>query len=90
MSSNKNHILDEEVPEINVSVLAPAKNRIIISGKSYNIHPVYDLYAGSRDGDIINIVNKKKVGGHTLNTGYLSCMVRKHAQKRYKIYMGMF
>ena len=31
---------------------------IIINDCVYKLHPIYDLYAGSKDGNIINITKK--------------------------------
>ena len=45
-----------------------------------NIHPIYDLYAGSEDGNIINIIKKVPNKGNKTKSGYLKCVVRKHGQ----------
>ena len=54
----------------------------------YNVHPIYDLYAADKNGNIINIVNKKKFKGNKKKNGYLKCMVRKHrgSAKNYHVH----
>jgi len=52
----------------------------------YKVHPIYDLYAGSKDGNVINIIKKIPLLGNMQNSGYLGCMVRKHAQSGQKTY----
>ena len=59
---------------------------IEIDGIFYKIHPVYDLYAGSEDGKIINIVKKNPLVNKKTNNGYNKCTVRKHRQKGVKTY----
>ena len=50
----------------------------------YYIHPVYNLYAADRKGNIINIIKKVPIKGQKQANGYLQCFVRKHAQKGQK------
>ena len=52
-----------------------------IENVSYYIHPVYDLYAADRNGNIINIVKKALIKGYKNNFGYMKCTVRKHGQR---------
>ena len=59
-------------------------NKIEIENCVYQIHPVYDLYASDKNGNIINIVKKIPMTGTKNNRGYLLCGVRKHGQKGYK------
>ena len=61
-------------------------NQIIINNCAYNIHPIYDLYAGSKDGSIIHILIRVAHKGNKTNRGYLNCMVRKHSQSGFKHY----
>ena len=59
-------------------------NKIEIENCVYQIHPVYDLYASDKNGNIINIVKKIPMIGTKNNRGYLLCGVRKHGQRGYK------
>ena len=59
---------------------------ITIEGCVYKVHPVYDLYAASEDGRIINIVKQIPRRGNENNSGYLMFHVRKHGQSGRKIY----
>ena len=60
---------------------------IIINNCVYKLHPIYDLYAGSKDGNIINITKKIPNIGNKNNRGYLICAVRKYAQPGHKVYL---
>ena len=53
---------------------------IKISDRNYLIHPVYDLYAASDDGSIINVENKIPSKGDKSCNGYMKCLVRKNSQ----------
>lgn len=52
----------------------------------YKIHPIYDLYAGSEDGNIINIIRRIPNSGRVHKSGYLMFNVRKHRQSGNKTY----
>ena len=52
---------------------------ITIDDCLYFVHPVYDLYAGSKDGNTINIIKRVPHKGNKKNSGYLNVHVRKHA-----------
>ena len=41
--------------------------KIIIEDRVFSVHPVYDLYAGSEDGNIINIIKKVPHKGNKNN-----------------------
>ena len=60
--------------------------KIIINDRAFSVHPVYDLYAASEDGNVINIIKKVPHKGKRQHNGYLSCMVRKHGQHGQKTY----
>ena len=47
----------------------------------YYVHPIYDLYAGDENGNIINIVKKVPMKGNLNYYGYLKVCVRKHCGK---------
>ena len=59
---------------------------ITINNNVYKIHPTYDLYAASQDGNIINIIKRVPHKGNKTHGGYLNCMVRKHSQSGQKTY----
>ena len=59
---------------------------ITINKCLYSIHPIYNLYAGSKDGNVINIIKQVPRKGNKKNNGYLMCMVRKHGQSGFKHY----
>ena len=59
-------------------------SKIEINKCVYNIHPIYDLYAADKNGNVMNIVKKVSMKGCKHITGYLYCCVRKHAQKGQK------
>ena len=63
---------------------------IEISNKKYLIHPVYDLYAASDDGSIINVDNKIPSKGHKSCNGYMKCLVRKNDQMLRIYYVHRF
>ena len=50
----------------------------------YKVHPVYDLYAANKAGDVINVVKKDIMKGHKKNNGYMACTIRKYAQRGQK------
>ena len=52
------------------------KKRVIIDGKKFYKHGVFDNYAASKDGVVINLKNKKNIKMFKNNSGYL----------RFKIY----
>jgi len=54
----------------------------------YFVHPIYDLYAGSKDGNVIHITKRVLNKGHKTNRGYVSVSVRKHSQSGYKVYLA--
>ena len=59
---------------------------ITINECVYNVHPIYDLYAGSKDGNFISIIKKIPIQGNKQRNGYLNISVRKHAQPGQKSY----
>lgn len=64
---------------------------ITINETEYRIHPEFDLYAGSKNGKIINIVKKKPFEGYPASNGYKICFVRRHKQRGYKnLYVHRF
>jgi hypothetical protein len=59
-------------------------DQIIVNGKSFRIHPIYDMYGGSEDGDIMHIVKQDPTCGGKNGNGYLSVGVRSRSGKRRK------
>ena len=70
-------------------------SKIEIKKCVYNIHPVYDLYAADKNGNIMNIVKKVPIKGNKLHSGYMMCC-KKACSKRTKkllhpsVCVGMF
>lgn len=64
---------------------SPSQKRSIyeVDGIKYRCHPIYDLYAASRCGKII----QKPLVGNLINTGYLLCMVRRSDDVTQKHYL---
>ena len=56
--------------------------KIAINECVYYVHPVYDLYASDKNGNVINIVKKVPIKGTQNNSGYLYVGVRKYCGKR--------
>ena len=60
---------------------------IKIDGCVYKIHPIYNLFAGSKDGRFVHILKQvPHIGNKSCGDGYLNCSVRKHGQPSYKNY----
>lgn len=57
---------------------------IKVDGCVYYVHPVYNLYAGSKDGRVIHIIKQVPHKGNKINSGYLRVCVRKHGQSGQK------
>ena len=60
-------------------------SNIEISNCVYKVHPIYDLYASDKDGNVINIIKEVPHLGHKSSSVYLQCSVRKYSGK-YKVY----
>ena len=63
--------------------------QLVIGRRVYQIHPIYDLYAASRDGKIIHIVKQDPISGSRNHNGYIQCCVRRYGgknQKTYRVY----
>ena len=71
-------------------IIKPSQQGIKISDKKYLIHPVYDLYAASDDGSIINIEDKIPSKGDKTYNGYMKCLVRKNGQMLRIYYVHRF
>ena len=62
--------------------------KITINECVFCVHPIYNLYAASEDGNIIHIIKTVPHKGNEKNDGYLKCMVRKHGQSGQKTYQA--
>ena len=58
--------------------------KITINERVYVTHPIYNLYAGSKDGKIIHIIKQVPHVGNKNHNGFLNVCVRKHAQSGQK------
>lgn len=59
---------------------------ITINECVFNVHQIYDLYASSKDGNVINIIKQVPHKGNKNNSGYMCCSIRKHGQSGQKKY----
>ena len=50
----------------------------------FSVHPIYNLYAGSKDGNVINIIKQVPHKGSKNHSCYLNVCVRKHGQSGVK------
>jgi hypothetical protein len=53
-----------------------ANNKIIVDGKSFRIHPIYDMYGSSEDGFVVHVKKLKPLIGIRNFAGYLWISVR--------------
>ena len=60
--------------------------KLIINNRVFKTHPIYTLYAASRDGYIIHIIKQKPNKGNKDRHGYMKCKVRQHGQSGFKNY----
>ena len=61
-------------------------SKIEINECVYHIHPIYNLYAANKYGEIVHIIKQLPLNGNNQPNGYMMCSVRKHAQKGRKSY----
>ena len=61
---------------------------ITINKRVFFVHPIYNLYASSKDGYIINIIKQVLHKGNKTHRGYLNVGVRKNSQTGYKAYQA--
>ena len=59
---------------------------IEINNCIYKVHPVFNLNASDKNGNIIHLVRQVPNPGQKHKSGYLVCMVRKHGQNGQKHY----
>ena len=60
--------------------------KLIINNRVFKTHPIYTLYAASRDGYIIHIIKQKPNKGNKDRHGYMKCKVRQHGQSGFENY----
>lgn len=60
------------------------KREIVVNGLKFRVHPVYDQYAASECGKIVNIDRKNILLGKFEKSGYLRCTVRRKNTKERK------
>ena len=65
-------------------------NKITINECVYNIHPIYNLYAVSENGEILHICKNIKMKGNNNHTGYLVCNAKKCSRKSKPISIHRF
>ena len=52
------------------------KREIHVNGLKFRVHPVYDQYAASKCGKVVNIDRKAILLGKLKTSGYLFCTVQ--------------
>ena len=60
--------------------------KIIINDCVYNIHPIFNLYAASKDGYIVHIVKQVPNKGKKVKQGYMHIKVRRYGESGFKDY----
>ena len=55
---------------------------IIVNNTFFKTHPIFELYASSLDGKIINVNKKNPFFGNKSHNGYLTCSVKKNETKQ--------
>lgn len=67
------------------------KREIVVNGLKFRVHPVYDQYAASECGKIVNIDREAILLGNPLNSNYLVCNVRaRNTRKRKTVLLHRF
>ena len=65
-------------------------SKIEINQCVYSVHPVYDLYASDKDGNIIHILKKIPTKSNKQRNGYIKCNVKKYGDKQKSYYIHRF
>ena len=60
--------------------------KIIVNNCVYKTHPIFTLYAASRDGKIIHLIKQIPQIGTENNNGYFMLSVRKFGESKQKNY----
>ena len=67
------------------------KREIVVNGLKFRVHPVYDQYAASECGKIVNIDREAILLGNPLNSNYLVSNVRaRNTRKRKTVLLHRF
>ena len=61
------------------------ENEIDVNGLKFRVHPIYDQYAASECGKIVNIDREAILLGNLTNTNYLRCWVRAKNKRKLKM-----
>ena len=63
---------------------------ISIQNVIYKIHPIYNMYAGAKNGSVIHIKERNPLFGNKHTTGYLTCTVRISKEKQKGFFVHRF
>ena len=74
------HIVGFQGKEANCRI----SKQLVIDKCVYQIHPIYNLYAASRDGKIIHIIKQDPNAGFKQPNGYMRHRVRKYGAANWK------
>ena len=55
--------------------------KIEIKNCVYKVHPIYDLYAANKEGEVIHLARKEPISQKQRN-GYMQCTVKKYKQSQ--------
>ena len=72
---SENQLLDSSTKKL-------SNNTLIINGKKYYIHPIYNEYGASKSGKVIYFQTMNKFYGTNNHTGYLLVAVKSNDNKR--------
>ena len=64
--------------------------RIAIDECVYYVHPVYDLYAADKNGNVLHIIEKVPRKGCEQRNGYIKCMVREYGGRQKGMFVHRF
>ena len=62
--------------------------KIIINNRVFKTHPIYNLFAGSKDGYVINIVKQVPYKCNRNKYGYRQIKVRRYGESEQKNFMA--
>lgn len=63
---------------------------LVINNCAFRIHPICNLYAGSRDGKYINVEYKVPLSGNKNKHGYFSCSIKSINESQKKMFVHCF
>ena len=63
--------------------------KIEIKNCVYKVHPIYDLYAANKEGEVIHLARKEPISPKQRN-GYMQCTVKKYKQSQKTHYIHRF